>query len=103
MGAKPVFAFVYELILRYLTTSYHCTGVSAGENWIKIPKLDQIKARIHREVAGTVKSITLSRTPTGKCYASIPDQGWRRCINTDTDARSRCGYRHGPNRPMYYL
>ncbi|WP_417533249.1 RNA-guided endonuclease InsQ/TnpB family protein [Marinobacterium stanieri] len=52
-------------------SSYHCTGVSAGENWIKIPKLDQIKARIHREVAGTVKSITLSRTPTGKYYASI--------------------------------
>ena len=52
-------------------SSYHCTSVSAGDNWIKIPKLDRIKARIHRALTGTVKSITLSRTPTGKYYASI--------------------------------
>jgi putative transposase len=52
-------------------SSYHCTSVSAGDNWIKIPKLDRIKARIHREITGRVKSITLSRTPTGKYYASI--------------------------------
>jgi putative transposase len=52
-------------------SSYHCTSVSAGESWIKIPKLDRIKARIHRELTGVVKSITLSRTPTGKYYASI--------------------------------
>ena len=52
-------------------SSYHCTSVSAGDNWIKVPKLDRIKARIHRELIGTVKSITLSRTPTGKYYASI--------------------------------
>ncbi|MGB0468507.1 MAG: transposase [Pontibacterium sp.] len=29
-----------------------------------------IKARIHRELTGTLKSITLSRTVTGKYYAS---------------------------------
>jgi putative transposase len=52
-------------------SSYHCTCVSAGDHWIKIPKLDRIKARIHRELTGVVKSITLSRTPTGKYYASI--------------------------------
>lgn len=52
-------------------SSYHCTSVSSGGNWIKIPKLDRIKARIHRDLIGTVKSITLSRTPTGKYYASI--------------------------------
>ncbi len=52
-------------------SSYHCTSVSTGDRWIKIPKLDRIKARIHREIVGRVKSITLSRTPTGKYYASI--------------------------------
>ena len=52
-------------------SSYHCMGVSAGENWIKIPKCSQIKARIHRELNGSVKSITISRTKTGKYFASI--------------------------------
>lgn len=52
-------------------SSYHCTSVSAGDNWIKIPKLSPIKARIHREITGTLKSITLSRTVTGKYYASL--------------------------------
>ncbi len=52
-------------------STYHCTNVNVGENWIKIPKMDRIKARIHRELTGTVKSITLSRTSTGKYYASI--------------------------------
>ncbi len=59
-------------------SSYHCTSVSAGDNWIKIPKLDRIKARIHREIVGTVKSITLSHTVTGHYYASIlADDGAR--------------------------
>lgn len=52
-------------------SSYHCMSVSAGENWIKIPKLGPIKARIHRKLDGNLKSITLSRTVTGKYYASL--------------------------------
>lgn len=52
-------------------SSYHCTSVSVGENWIKIPKLARIKARIHREIDGKVKSITLSKDVTDKYYASI--------------------------------
>lgn len=52
-------------------SSYHCMAVSAGENWIKVPKLEPIKARVHRALAGKLKSITLSRTLTGKYYASL--------------------------------
>ena len=52
-------------------SSYHCMSVAVGENWVKVPKCKPIKARIHREIAGTVKSITLSKTPTGKFYASV--------------------------------
>ncbi|SEI54476.1 putative transposase [Allopseudospirillum japonicum] len=52
-------------------SSYHCMSVSAGENWIKVPKMEPIKARIHRKVEGKLKSITLSRTVTGKYYASL--------------------------------
>ena len=52
-------------------SSYHCMSVSAGESWIKVPKMKPIKARIHREITGAIKSITLSRTVTGKYYASL--------------------------------
>lgn len=40
-------------------SSYHCAGVSVGEDFIKVPKMDPIKAVILRPVEGKVKSITL--------------------------------------------
>ena len=46
-------------------------SVAVGDNWIKVPKCKPIKARVHRKIVGKVKSITLSRTPTGKYFASI--------------------------------
>jgi len=52
-------------------SSYHCVGVKVGEDWIKVPKLGPIKARMHRQVEGRLKSITLTRTVTGKHYASL--------------------------------
>jgi len=52
-------------------SSYHCTGIKLGEGDIKLPKLTPIKARLHREITGTLKSITLTRTTTGKYYASV--------------------------------
>ena len=52
-------------------SSYHCMGVKVSQGKIKLPKLDWIKAKVHREVKGEVKSITVSCTPTGKFYASI--------------------------------
>ncbi|MCT8354408.1 transposase, partial [Photorhabdus kayaii] len=41
------------------------------EGAVKIPQLSPIEARIHREIEGEVKSITLSRTATGKYFAAI--------------------------------
>ncbi|GAB2727335.1 RNA-guided endonuclease InsQ/TnpB family protein [Halomonas garicola] len=52
-------------------SSYHCVGVKAGDSWVKVPKLGPIKARIHRPIEGKLKSITLSRTVTGKHYAAL--------------------------------
>lgn len=52
-------------------SSYHCVGVKSGDNWIKVPKLGPIKARIHRPMDGKLKSITLSSTVTGKHYAAL--------------------------------
>ncbi|AXX63873.1 RNA-guided endonuclease InsQ/TnpB family protein [Vibrio vulnificus] len=52
-------------------SSYHCTGLKILENAIKIPKCKPIKAKIHRDINGTLKSITISKSSTGKFYASI--------------------------------
>lgn len=46
-------------------------SVKVGEDWIKVPKLGPIKAKVHRPIDGKLKSITLSRTVTGKHYASL--------------------------------
>ncbi len=36
-----------------------------------VPKIGEIKAVLHREVVGTIKTVTLSKTPTDKYFASI--------------------------------
>jgi putative transposase len=52
-------------------SSYHCMSVSVGDKGVKVPKLDPIKAKVHQPARGKLKSITLSRTVTGKYYASL--------------------------------
>jgi putative transposase len=42
-----------------------------GETFVKIPKVGKIRAVISRECVGTIKSITISKTPTGKYFASV--------------------------------
>lgn len=38
---------------------------------LHIPKVKGIRAKFHRQFAGKVKTVTVSRTPTGKHFASI--------------------------------
>jgi putative transposase len=52
-------------------SSYHCVGVKVLDGAIKLPKMKPVKANIHREIIGKVKSITLSLSNAGKFYASI--------------------------------
>ena len=53
-------------------SSYHCTGkLALGESWIIIPKLPgRIEAVVHRQLSGKLKSITITKTPTGKYFAA---------------------------------
>ncbi len=44
---------------------------AVGVDFVKIPKVGKIKAHISRTVPGTVKTITISRSPTGKYFASV--------------------------------
>jgi putative transposase len=54
-------------------SSYHCSGkIAVLQDSILLPKMDQpIRAVIHREVQGKLKSITVTRTPTGKYFAAL--------------------------------
>ena len=38
---------------------------------IKLPKLKEVKAKLHREFHGIIKSATVSQVPSGKYYVSI--------------------------------
>ena len=45
--------------------------VDFTNNKIQLPKLKWIKAKVHREFVGKIKSATISQTPSGKYFVSI--------------------------------
>ena len=45
--------------------------VSFEKNQIKLPKLRWVKARLHREFVGKIKSATISQNPAGKYFVSV--------------------------------
>ncbi|ACK72875.1 transposase, IS605 OrfB family [Gloeothece citriformis PCC 7424] len=47
----------------------HFSVTSDGK--LKLPKMNTIKMVVHREIEGTLKNVTISKTPSGKYYASI--------------------------------
>lgn len=42
-----------------------------GHGKIKLPKLKKVKAKLHREFVGQIRSATVSQVPSGKYYVSI--------------------------------
>ena len=44
---------------------------SIKDNMLDIPKCKGIKIKLHREIQGIIKSITISKTPSGKYFASV--------------------------------
>ena len=45
--------------------------VSFENNKIKLPKLKWVKAKVHREFTGKIKSATISQAPSGKYFVSV--------------------------------
>lgn len=45
--------------------------VDFDNNKIKLPKLKWIKAKVHRQFIGAIKSVTVSQTPSGRYFISI--------------------------------
>jgi putative transposase len=46
-------------------------SVTVVNQTLKFPKIGEIKAIFHREITGTIKTVTISKTPTNKYFASI--------------------------------
>lgn len=38
---------------------------------LSVPKIGEIKAVFHRQIAGRIKTVTISKTPSGKYFASV--------------------------------
>ena len=59
----------------YTTNCNYCSRptieVSFDDNKIKLPKLKWVKAKVHREFEGKIKSATISQVPSGKYFVSI--------------------------------
>ena len=55
------------------TTNYTNGNIDVDfkNNKIKLPKLKQVKAKVHRKFNGIIKSATISLVPSGKYYVSI--------------------------------
>ena len=56
--------------MRY-TTNNQNGSIRIENGKIKLPKVGFVKIIQHREIIGTIKSVTIEKTPTNKYYASI--------------------------------
>ena len=55
------------------TTNFTNNNISIDfdKGKIKLPKLKYVKAKIHRYFTGQIKSVTISKVPSGKYYVSV--------------------------------
>ena len=70
IGGKPKFKSKKNDIRRY-TTKMVRENIKLNKNTIVLPKIGEVKINLHRPVEGTIKRVTISKTPTGKYFASI--------------------------------
>ena len=53
------------------TTNNQKGRVSISDRYIKLPKIGLVRVKKHREFEGIIKSVTVSKTPSGKYFVSI--------------------------------
>lgn len=52
------------------TTNNQKGSIRIENSKIKLPKIGFVKVKLHREVIGLIKSVTISKTPSGKYFVS---------------------------------
>lgn len=53
------------------TTNNQNGSVSISDKYIKLPKIGLIRVKKHRDFEGIIKSVTVSKIPSGKYYVSV--------------------------------
>lgn len=53
------------------TTNNQGGNIYLSEKYIKLPKIGLVKVKKHRELEGLIKSVTVSKVPSGKYFVSI--------------------------------
>lgn len=53
------------------TTNNQKGSVSISDKYIKLPKIGLVRVKKHRDFEGIIKSVTVSKTPSGKYYVSV--------------------------------
>jgi len=56
---------------RYDSFTFPQNGFSLIDNKLKLSKIGSVKIKKHRNIKGTIKTLTIRRTTTGKWYASF--------------------------------
>ena len=68
----PKFKSKHDNHKSYTTNFTNCNiAVDFEDNRVKLPKLKNVKAKLHRNFSGQIKSATISQIPSGKYYVSI--------------------------------
>ena len=68
----PKFKSKHDNHKSYTTNFTNCNiAVDFEDNRVKLPKLKNVKAKLHRNFSGQIKSATISQVPSGKYYVSI--------------------------------
>ena len=70
IGGKPKFKSKKNDIKSY-TTKKVGKNIKLNKDTIVLPKIGEVKINLHRPVEGTIKRVIISKTPTGKYFASI--------------------------------
>jgi putative transposase len=53
------------------TTNNQGGNIYMSDRYIKLPKIGLVRVKKHREFDGLIKSVTISKTPSGKYYVSV--------------------------------
>lgn len=52
-------------------TNYTNNNIEILDNYIKLPKLKKVKAKVHRKIEGTIVNAVIKKYPSGKYYCMI--------------------------------
>ncbi len=68
----------------YTTNNQNGTIAIVAGRYLKLPKMEPVRIKLHRQLQGLIKTATISRTATGKYFVSI-------LCETEVEAKKKTG------------